>query len=315
MREARDDEMKKFFSKRPYILFLLPGVIIYSVLVIYPILSAGYISFFEWNGIGPKTFVGLGNYVELLTSPDMMSQLWNALRNSLTIFVLTVVIQIPLQILLAYMIHSKAKGYRFTQSAIYAPQFISTPIIVFIFTLMLDGNIGFVNKIFSALGWEGLIRPWLGIPEIGIYVVWIMIAWSGIGVGMMFLVGAMKMVPAECMEAAYVEGAGIWKRLFSVILPQIKITIVNLVLISYIFSMTLFDYSYILGGTAGGIDGSVDVMSLFFYRTAFGDTNPLGGRISQNSMGMGTTIACLLFLMIFVIAIIQITVMNKREEK
>jgi ABC-type sugar transport system permease subunit len=71
-----------------------------------------------------------------------------------------------------------------------------------------------------------------------------------------------------------------------------------MVLISYIVSMTIFDFSYILGGTSGGIDGSVDVMSLFFYRIAFGDNNPLGGSISQNSMGMGTTIAIVLFFII-----------------
>jgi ABC-type sugar transport system permease subunit len=75
--------------------------------------------------------------------------------------------------------------------------------------------------------------------------------------------------------------------------------------------MTVFDYSYLLGGTAGGINGSVDVMSLFFYRMAFGDNNPLGGRISNNSVGMGTTIACVLFAMVFVVALIQILIVYR----
>ena len=78
--------------------------------------------------------------------------------------------------------------------------------------------------------------------------------------------------------------------------------------------MTVFDYSYILGGTSGGINGSVDVMSLFFYRMAFGDNTPFGGSVSSNSMGMGTTIACVLFAMIFVVALIQIFVVYRKGE-
>ena len=62
-------------------------------------------------------------------------------------------------------------------------------------------------------------------------------------------------------------------------------TILNIILIGYIFSMTVFDYSFLLGGTEGGVNGSVDVMSLFFYRMAFGDNTPFGGHISSNSIG------------------------------
>ncbi|MFA7205181.1 MAG: hypothetical protein WC102_02520, partial [Saccharofermentanales bacterium] len=72
--------------------------------------------------------------------------------------------------------------------------------------------------------------------------------------------------------------------------------------------------SYILGGNTGGIDGSIDVMALFFYRIAFGDSNPIGGKISENSVGMGTTIACVLFLLIFVIALLQIFLINRKDD-
>jgi len=306
--------LKNFIKKRPYILFLTPGFIIYTIFVIYPIFAAGKLSLFHWNGIGAKEFVGLGNYIELFTSPDLMSQMGNALKNSLTIFVLTALIQIPIQIIMAYMIYSKAKGKNFFQVAIFSPQFISTPVIVFIFTLLFDGNIGIVNKLLEVIGLGKYARPWLGIPEIGIYIVYIMISWAGIGVGMMYFIGAMKMVDYGSLEGAYLEGAGFWRRLIYIILPQIKMTILNLILISYVFSMTIFDYSYILGGTSGGINRNVDVMPLFFYRMAFGDTNPLGGNISANSIGMGTTIACVLFLMIFVIAVIQLLVVYRKED-
>lgn len=307
--------MVKKIKKRPYLFFLFPGFVIYALFVVYPIFAAGQLSLFHWNGIGEKVFVGLENYKELFTNPDLLKEMFNALKNSLTIFILTVLIQIPVQLVMAYMIFSKAKGHNFMQVAIFSPQFISTPVIVFICTLLLDKNVGVVNKLMEMMGWGAYTRSWLGIPEYGIYIVWAMITWAGIGVGMMYFISAMKMLDQECLESAYIDGAGFWKRLWYIVLPQVKMTILNIVLIGYIFSMTVFDYSYLLGGTEGGVGGSVDVMSLFFYRMAFGDNTPLGGYISSNSMGMGTTIACVLFAMVFVVALIQILVVYGRGSK
>ena len=298
-------------KRRPYIWFLLPGFLLYLAFVIYPILAAGKLSLFEWNGIGEQVFVGFRNYKELFSDPDMMGQMLNALKNSLILFVLTVLIQVPIQLIMAYMIYSKARGKSYFQVAIFSPQFIATPVIVFLFTLLFDGNVGVVNRVMEAVGLGEYTRSWLRVPEFGIYIIWAMITWAGIGVGMMYFISAMKMIGMDSLESAYMEGAGFWKRLWYIVLPQMKMTILNIILVGYIFCMTVFDYSYLLGGTAGGINGSVDVMSLFFYRMAFGDNNPLGGRISNNSVGMGTTIACVLFAMVFVVALIQILIVYR----
>jgi len=306
--------VRNFAKKHPYLLFILPGFILYCIFVIYPIISAAMNSLFKWNGIGPKTFVGLQNYIDLFTNKVLLSQLINAFKNSFTIFLFTVLFVIPVQIIFAYMIYSKTKGHSLLQAVIFSPQFISTPVIVFIFTLLLDSNIGFFNLLLTKLGLDFLAKPWLGMPSLGIYIVWLMISWAGFGVGMIFFIGAMKMLPTDCLEAAYIDGAGYWRRLVTVVIPQIKTTILNLVLISYVTSMTIFDFSYILGGVAGGINGSVDVMSLFFYRIAFGDNNPMGGNLDENSIGMGTTVAVVLFLLIFIVAFFQVYLMTRKGE-
>lgn len=184
---------------------------------------------------------------------------------------------------------------------------------MFIFTLLFDGSFGIVNNVLRSVGLESLAKPWLGIPEYGIYIIWIMMSWAGMGVGMIYFIGAMKMISNDALEAAYVEGCGFWRRLWYIVVPQIKGTIFNLVLTSYIISMTVFDFSYILGGSGGGISGSVDTLALMFYRTAFGENSPLGGKVSVNAMGMGTTIACVLFLIVFVVAIFQIVLMFRKK--
>lgn len=305
--------MKTFIRKNPYILFLFPGLVVYTALIIYPILSAAQLSLFHWNGIGPKLFVGLSNYKELFTDSYMMGQFSNALGNSLKLFALTVFVQTPLQIIMAYMIYSKMKGHRFTHIAILAPQIISTPVIVFIFRLLLDTNVGVVNGLLELVGLGQFVRPWLGIPELGVVAMYLMITWGGIGVGMTFFIGAMNMVDKAGLEAAYMDGAGYWTRLVKIILPQIKTTVINMILVAYIYAMTMFDFSYVLGGNTGGIGGSIDVMALFFYRIAFGDSNPIGGKIAENSVGMGTAVACVLFLLIFVVALLQVMLMNKGD--
>lgn len=306
--------MISLLRKRPYLGFILPGLLLYSIFVMYPIFSAVQISLHKWNGIGPKEYVGLANYFELFQNDALFTQLTNALGNSLTIFLLNALVVLPIQLYMAYMIYNKVKGYRFFQAMIFSPQFISTPVIVFMGTLLLDGNIGVINRLFEAVGLDSLSRPWMGIPEFGIYVVWLMAAWAGIGIGMIFFVGAMKMIPQDMMEAAVLDGAGYWSRFFRIILPQIKTTILNLLILTYIFSMTVFDFSFILGDVSGGINGSVDVMALFFYRIAFGDSSSIGGTLNENAMGMGTTIACVMFLFILLVAMIQVWLTYRRTE-
>ncbi|RXZ82245.1 sugar ABC transporter permease [Paenibacillaceae bacterium] len=304
-----------WIRKRPYLLFIAPGLVLYTLFTMYPIFSAVQISLNHWDGIGEKTFVGLANYVELFTSDVLFSQFTNAFKNSLIIFVLNSCAVLPAQLYMAYLLYTEIKGFRFVQAMIFSPQFISTPVIVFMGTLMLDGNIGVVNKMLEWIGLGDYARPWMGLPELGIYIVWLLAAWSGIGVGMIFFLGAMKMISPEVMEAAVLDGASFWRRLFSIIIPQVKTTILNMLVLTYIFSMTVFDYSFIMGGVSGGINNSMDVMALFFYRIAFGDNSAVGGTLNTNAMGMGTTIACVLFAIIFIVALVQVAISYRSVEE
>ncbi|MFC5405858.1 carbohydrate ABC transporter permease [Cohnella soli] len=303
-----------WFRSKPFIWFILPGFVLYTLFSVYPILSAVQISLNKWDGIGDKTFVGFGNYAELFRNPDLFSQLTNALGHSFTLFALNAFVVLPAQLYLAYLLYGKIKGHRFFQAMIFSPQFIATPVIAFMGTLVFDGNIGVFNRLLEAIGLGEWTRPWMGLPELGIYIVWLLVAWSGIGVGMIFFLGAMKMISSEVIEAALLDGASYWGRFFRIVIPQIKTTILNMLILTYIFAMTMFDYSFILGGAAGGINRSVDVMALFFYRISFGENSAVGGTTNVNAMGMGTTIACVMFLIVFIVALLQVFVTYRRSE-
>lgn len=305
--------MLHWFGKKPYLWFILPGFILYSIFVIYPIFSAAQLSLFNSNGFGAKVFVGFDNYIELFTNSELKHQFLNALKNNVILVVLNVGLLIPVQLYFAYVIYTRVKGYRIFQTMIFAPQFITTSVIVFLATLVFDQNIGIFNELLSSIGLGEYARNWLGIPGYEVITLFIINAWAGVGFSMIYFVAAMKMLSDEVMEASYLDGAGYWRRFFSVNIPQIRSSIVNIAMISYIAAMTLFDFSYLLGGVSGGINNSMDVMTLFFYRITFGTNGAMGGSVSTNSVGMGTTIACVMFAIIFVVALIQLRLTYKEE--
>ncbi|KAA8787299.1 sugar ABC transporter permease [Paenibacillus amylolyticus] len=306
--------MLQWLGKKPYLWFILPGFILYSIFVIYPIFSAAQLSLFQSNGFSEKVFVGFNNYIELFTNSELKRQFLNALKNNVILVVLNVGLLIPIQLYFAYVIYTRVKGYRFFQTMIFAPQFITTSVIVFLATLVFDQNIGIFNEFLQLIGLGEHARNWLGVPGYEVLTLFIMNAWAGVGFSMIYFVAAMKMLSDEVMEASYLDGAGYWRRFFSVIIPQIRSSIVNIAMISYIAAMTLFDFSYLLGGVSGGINNSMDVMTLFFYRITFGTTGAMGGTVSTNSVGMGTTIAVVMFAIIFVVALIQLRFTYKEEK-
>ena len=303
-----------WLKKHPYIGFISPGFILYSIFSIYPIFSAAKLSLFYSNGFGEERFVGFQNYIDLFTTKELYSQFLNALKNNMILFILNIILVLPVQIYLAYLIHTKIRGYRFFQSVIFAPQFITPTVVLFMGTLIFDQNIGIFNELLRNIGLEEWVRNWLGIPGMGIYIVFLLNAWVGVGFSMIYFIGAMKMLPEEIFEAAYLDGAGYWRRLFHIVLPLLRTSIINVAVISYIFSMSTFDLNYLLGGVSGGYDGSLDVMTLFFYRVAFGTGEAMGGSISSNALGMGTTIAMVMFLIILIAALLQLKLMMKKEE-
>jgi len=307
----------RFFSKRPYILFILPAFIFYTALVVYPIFSSFAVSLTRWNGMNEQIFVGFDNYIQLFTTTELYSQLQNAIMNNVTMILFGVFITLPLQIIVAYLIYNKVFAHNYSQVMTFSTQLISTPIILIMTTLMLDSNVGLINHIIENTLGRQYVRQWAMMPELGIFPVWLMMTFSGFGIGMLFLVGAMRMISNEMIEAAKIDGAGYWSILLKIILPQIRVTIFNLIIITYIIMMTAFEFNFVFGGGtgSGGINNIYDTQALFFFRVAFGNLGQVGGTISANSMGMGTTIATVLFAMTFILSALQIVfVYGKKME-
>ena len=153
--------MNKLYSNRLRILlFLLPALILFCGVLIAPIVMSTYYSFFDWNGIGTKTFIGFSNYAELFTS-DSIGFL-KALGNSLLLALLSVVLQLPLALGLALALGKNIKGERAFLSIYFMPVLISSVVIGQLWVKIYNPEYGILNALLRSVGLDSWTRIWLG---------------------------------------------------------------------------------------------------------------------------------------------------------
>ena len=280
---------------------------VYTAINVYTILSAIPYSLTMWSGIGDKKYIGLDNYITLFTDQRMSKTFINALKNNVYLILIGILIIAPLIILIAYLIYRKIPGFNVLKTLIFTPHLVNFITMGFMVTLFMDPNIGMLSKLVHLLGIDWSPSSIIGGPFYGAPYISVVNAWKGMGYSMMIVVANFAMIPLELEEASAIDGAGEWQTFFHVHLPLLKPALTNIIIIHYIWGISVFEIPFVLGGLNGGIGGKLDVVGLFFYRIAFGSEN------LNNAMGMGTTIATIMFFLILVGAVAQLWILNKKE--
>jgi raffinose/stachyose/melibiose transport system permease protein len=298
----------KFFKKRPYLAFILPGFILYTIFVVYPMIDSIRYSFNDWSGVGPMKFIGLKNFYKLLFEPRTSGMFFSAFLNNIKYILCTFIVITPIQILFAYLIYTKIKGHKIFQLLILMPWVIGNVITSFFFMVVFDGQIGLINTLLSKFHMQNLQQDWFGNPKFSFIVLIIAATWLGIGYGMILIIANMKDIPDSVIEASMVDGASGLTRFFRIMLPMLWPSLTNIIVLDTLFGLTLFDIPYLIAGPNGGASGSLDFMSTFFYRYAFGSS--LNG---DAAFGFGASISVVMFIMIFVISVVQRKALKKLE--
>lgn len=298
----------KLLKKRPYIAFMLPGLILYTIFVVYPMFDSIRYSFYDWVGVGPMKFIGLKNYYKLLFEPRTSGMFLSAFWNNIKYIFYTFIVITPIQLFFAYLIYTKIKGHKIFQLLILMPWVIGNVITSFFFMLVFDGQIGLINDILSKFHLENLQQDWFGNPKFSFGVLIIAATWIGIGYGMILIIANMKDIPDSIIEASMVDGTTGLQRFFKIILPMLWPSLTNIIVLDTLFGLTLFDIPYLIAGPNGGASGSLDFMSTFFYRYAFGSS--LNG---DAAFGFGASVSVIMFIMIFAVSVIQRKVLKKLE--
>ncbi len=264
--EAGRKKKRKLSPRLPAGRFLLPAVLLYGFVFIVPFIGGLPLSFSDWNGISRFSFSGIGNFKQVVTSSAFLSALEHNAVMVGSFFVLSNVVALGLALLL----NRRPAGYQVYRTLIFLPAILSLVATGFIWTVLLDPQIGVVNPLLQSMG-LGFVHPeWLASPHLALAVVIVVSWWQWGGVPMVIYGAGLKSIPGELLDAAQVDGAVGFRRMRYVVLPLLRPAIVVTTVLTFVTAFQSFAVVYVLEGIEGAPGGATDVVGTLIYRTAFG---------------------------------------------
>jgi raffinose/stachyose/melibiose transport system permease protein len=278
-------------------LFLLPGLALYFVFVIGPIIQAAHFSLYRWNGLTPLTeFIGLKNYQAAFGS----SVFWGALGNNLTIIILSLAIQIPFSLGLAVLLNRRFPGRAIFRLLFFVPYVLSEAITGIVFRLLLQPESVF-DSFVKSVGLGSFRTDWLGDTSIVMFTLFVIITWKYFGFHMIIMLAGLQGIPKELEDAAYIDGADRRQAFRYVTLPLLGPTIRVSVFLSVIGALQLFDMVWVT--TGGGPVNASNTMAINMFKTGF----------VKQQMGYGSALAVILFLFALVVALLYQRFVLRRD--
>lgn len=282
--------MKILRDKKAIAVFLLPAFIVYSVIVMVPILVSIYYSCLDWNGIGKKTFVGFNNYIKLFGD----SVFRQAFGNNIIYIVIVMVLQLGFGFSIAVLLTYLKKGRGFIKTVYYIPSVITVIAISQLFT-------GFYS--YEPLGLFNIFRKMLGMEPVAFLseyktVLWAVASvegWQYIGIYMIIFYSALVSVSPDILEAARIDGATELQILVKIRIPAIA----NVIMLSCILSLVgaLRGFAAPMNMTKGGPNHRSEILATYMYKKAF----------TSRDYGYGSTIA----VIIVILSIIGVLLISK----
>jgi len=248
----------------PY-LFLLPFFLIYATFLVYPVLAAFRLSFFESSGFGGDTFTGLDNYVRLAQDPRYLEALKNTTLYALaSVFVLS-----PLALLVAVTIRSfvvpTAAFKSFYRIVFFLPFITSFVVIALMFNLVFNNDFGLLNNALSAVGLPTV--DWLKNEQVSLLAIVMVGIWTFLGINALYFLTGLQNIPEEVIEAAAVDGANRLQTFWRITLPLLRPVILFVIVQATIFSYQLFEIPFLL--TNGGPSDSTLTLAIYLYEVGF----------------------------------------------
>lgn len=244
----------------PY-LMIAPAIIILGIFVIYPIAYMIYLSFFEWDLMKDKEFVGLKNFIELFKDKTF----WQVCINSFKYVFLTVSLCIVISILLALYLKKDTRINRLLQSISFFPYIISLVSISFIWMWLMDSDYGLLNYFLQLIGLDGI--GWLDDPKYALNSLVLIAVWKSIGYNTIIIISAIKAVPSYLYEAASLDKSSEITTFFKITLPMISPTLFFLILMNIIGSFKVFEPVNLI--TQGGPMNSTNTFVNMIYENGF----------------------------------------------
>ncbi|WP_405682345.1 carbohydrate ABC transporter permease [Streptomyces sp. NBC_00057] len=265
-------------------LFLVPALLVFGLFAWWPIVRSLLLSFQKTNLVEPAVWVGLDNFRALFDDP----LLGTAVGNTLFFVVLGLLIGFPAPLILAAIMSTVRRGAGVYRFLVYLPVVIPPVVAILLWKWFYDPGSGLFNNVLGKVG----LGPysWLESSDSAMLSLVLEATWAGMGGAVLIYLAAMVGIPGELYEAAEVDGAGIWRRIWHVMLPQLRSVIGLLLLVQLINTVQVFTEPYVF--TGGGPENSTLTVLLLIFRYAFQD-----GEYGQA--------AALSFLMVLALALLS----------
>jgi raffinose/stachyose/melibiose transport system permease protein len=244
-------------------LYILPAFAVFAVFVIAPMIDGAWISLFQWDGVTPGRWVGLGNYRSALSDPAVRSAFMHSLVLVLFYAALPIAVGLGLTALLS---HSRVRGITAVRTIIFLPQVLAAVVIGVSWKWLYDPQ-GPINELLSAIGLGGLRRPWLGDFTTALPAVGVIGTWVTTGLCLVLFMAGVQRIPLSRYEAARVDGAGPLREFFAVTLPGLRNELAVALSLTVITALRSFDIIFVT--TKGGPGTETTVPSLLIYQRAF----------------------------------------------
>lgn len=286
MKHAKHDQWAGYLS-------LLPAFVLLAVFLGYPIGNTIFHSFTSWDGLNSE-WIGLDNYLSIFSD----NGIWKMLRNNL-IFLLAVPGVLLICLIVSVLLFEEVAGWKFFRSVYYIPTILSAVVVGYLMKAIFSSG-GIVNTFLKSVGLEGLIVDWLNVVPTAFMVMILCFYWQTLGQGTLIFLSGMSSISTEMYEAARIDGAGWWQRLWKITIPSLVPTIFYFTITNIIFVFTgLFGLVYsVTGGGPGYETTPIDYM---IYLKAF----------KVGDFGYASSLSVLLFLLVLMISWIQLKMSDK----
>jgi multiple sugar transport system permease protein len=276
------------------LLLIAPTVLIFCAVIVYPLVSAIYLSLFRvFTPTLESSWVGLSNYRELLAS----GVFWRALWNTLVWTAGTLTLQIVLGIGMALVLHQNIWFRSLARSLILFPYFISTVVAVLVWKWVFNDLYGILNHLLMRSGIINMPIDYLGSMPNAMISVILVGAWKYFPFVVIAVLARLQTIPEPLYEAARIDGAGPIARFFDVTLPQLRDVLVVIIMLRAIWDFKEFDLIWLL--TGGGPSSSTETLPIVVYRQAFA--------LNQMGMAAAWAVSMMAILLVFMIVYIRRT--------
>jgi multiple sugar transport system permease protein len=278
-------------------LFILPSLIILGVFVFWPIIQSVILSLQHWQfGNRPSTWAGLDNYAKMLTDKRVIG----AFRNTLVFSVVTVPIGLLLSLALALALNQKIPGRSLLRSMFFLPVIGSFAIVSIVWSFLLNPDIGQFAYWLNSLGLGSV--AWLRDVHYALPAVMVVSIWKGLGFNMVIFLAGLQGISDTLYEAAKVDGASAWQRFWYVTLPALRPTALFVLVITVISSFQVFDQVYVMTPNGGPLFSTETVVGYIYYQG-----------VQVPNISYAAAIGVVLFVIVFILTLIQLRVLRFRD--